>query len=306
MDLMIKEFKSISSAVKDLAGENVRIERKTPVYGGDINDAWKLYLSDGSSLFMKTNSTENFVFFRKEFNGLVLLKGTACIGVPEIYGIGRDSEENCSFLLMEFLECPYRCENYWRIFGMELAEMHNAAYDAAQLLGTPNAKFGFYEDNYIGAGRQKNSPADNWIAFYRDCRLLPQIKLAERYLDSKTLVKLDGLLEHLDKYLREPTQGSIIHGDLWGGNVITGNDEKAWLIDPAVYIGDSEADLAMTQLFGNFPAAFYQAYHEIKPISPDYKYRKPMYHLYHMLNHLNLFGRGYLGDVISIVDYYRK
>ena len=159
MDSMIKEFESISSAVKKLAGENVRIERKIPVHGGDINDAWKLYLSDGSRLFMKSNSIENFDFFRKEINGLALLKRTACIGVPEIYGIGRNHEENCSFLMMEFLESPYRCENYWRKFGMELAEVHNAPFETAQILGNENAKFGFYEDNYIGAGRQKNSPA---------------------------------------------------------------------------------------------------------------------------------------------------
>ena len=305
MDTMKKEFRSISSAVKDLAGENVHIERKIRVHGGDINDAWKLCLSDGTALFMKSNSIGNSDFFRKEINGLAVLKGTGCIGVPEIYGTGKDSEGNCSFLLMEFLECPFKCRDYWRIFGMELARMHCASYDTEQLLGTQAANFGFYEDNYIGAGRQKNSSSANWISFYRDCRLLHQIRLAESYLDPDMLRKLDFLLDHLDRYLREPEHGSILHGDLWSGNAITGRDGKAWLIDPAVYIGDAEADLAMTQLFGNFPASFYEGYHEINPISSDYKYRKPLYHLYHMLNHLNLFGAGYLGGVKSILDCYK-
>ena len=113
---------------------------------------------------------------------------------------------------------------------------------------------------------------------------------------------MDRLLSHLDSYIREPEFPSLVHGDLWGGNVLCGNDGRAWLIDPAAYVGDFETDLAMTELFGRFPQIFYEAYHEVNPVESGYRQRKKIYQLYHLLNHLNLFGRSYLGSVAAVLE----
>ena len=165
-----------------------------------------------------------------------------------------------------------------------------------------NQKYGFSEDNYIGAGPQKNDPPESWIEFYRECRLLPQIRRAERYLDPPVRRKAERILDHLDSYLREPEFPSLLHGDLWSGNMMCGSGSSAWIIDPAVYVGDFEADLAMTQLFGSLPGRFYAAYSEINPIDREgYPERRKLYDLYHLLNHLNLFGAGYLGSVVEII-----
>ena len=162
-------------------------------------------------------------------------------------------------------------------------------------------KYGFVADNYIGAAIQINTPKKSWVEFFRECRLLPQLRMADRYLDAGLRRKADRLLAHLDRYLREPEFPSLVHGDLWGGNVLCGSDGRAWLIDPAAYVGDFETDLAMTELFGRFPPAFYRAYQEENPVDGEYQERKPIYQLYHLLNHLNLFGRSYLGSVEAIL-----
>ena len=167
--------------------------------------------------------------------------------------------------------------------------------------GTAEWKYGFVADNYIGAAIQINTPKKSWVEFFRECRLLPQLRMADRYLDAGLRRKADRLLAHLDRYLREPEFPSLVHGDLWGGNVLCGSDGRAWLIDPAAYVGDFETDLAMTELFGRFPPAFYRAYQEENPVDGEYQERKPIYQLYHLLNHLNLFGRSYLGSVAAIL-----
>lgn len=295
MHLEAMTYKTLEEALFHIAGEGVSIRRKTAVYGGDINQAWHLILSDGSNLFMKTNSIKNQAFFSAEAAGLSALRALKCIGVPEVYALGTDQQAGISFLIMEYLHSAKKNADYWEVFGAELAVMHRQP-------GPEN--YGFFQDNYIGANPQKNSCRESWIAFYRDCRLLPQIEMAKSYLQKDVMVKIDRILDHLDRYLREPASPAILHGDLWSGNAMPGNDGKAWLIDPAVYYGDWETDLAMTQLFGSFPAVFYQSYHSVNPIDIGYRDRKPLYHLYHMLNHLNLFGTGYLAEVIDIIDRY--
>lgn len=204
-----------------------------------------------------------------------------------------------SFLLLEYIESGRntRDAKYWQKFGHELAALHLS--DASTCA---SGRFGFFEDNYIGATPQINSPRSTWIDFFRECRLLPQIKMAERYFDAAFLRKCDTFLSRLENYISEPKQPSLLHGDLWGGNVMCDTDGKAWLIDPAVYVGHFEADLAMTQLFGSFPRVFYDAYSEINPIEKEYSNRREIYNLYQLLNHLNLFGAGYLGEVREIID----
>ena len=142
------------------------------------------------------------------------------------------------------------------------------------------------------------------ISFFREQRLAPQFKAADSYFIKEDRAKITKLLDNLDRFLIEPEQPSLLHGDLWSGNVMCGSDGKAMLIDPACYIGHREADLAMTELFGGFPQSFYDAYKEAFPLQPGYEERRDLYNLYQLLNHLNLFGPTYLEPVLSIISEY--
>ena len=289
---------SPEEAITGIFGNSLRIVNKQQVYGGDINLAYRLTLSDGSPVFMKSNTPKNLSFFEAEAKGLDALRQTGTIGVPEVFGMGSD--KNMSFLLMEYLEAAPRLERYWEIFGRELAELHRA--DCSQLAA--GGCFGFTGDNYIGATPQKNTPMTSWVDFFRECRLLPQFKMADRYFDSGTRRLCTKLTDHLENYLPEPEFPSLIHGDLWSGNAAPGPDGKAWIFDPAAYVGHYEAELAMTELFGRCPESFYGAYNEITPIDNGYRDRRDLYNLYHLLNHLNLFGSSYLGSVKNILSRY--
>lgn len=190
--------------------------------------------------------------------------------------------------------------DYWEVFAHELAAMHQASTADLVMDGI----YGFFCDNYIGSGNQCNTAHDRWIPFFRDCRLEPQFRRAAHYFDSRDQRNISRLLDHLDDYLVEPEYPSLLHGDLWSGNVMTGDNGRAWLIDPAAYVGHAEADLAMTELFGGFSRTFYDAYKEAAPIQSGYDDRRDLYNLYQLLNHLNLFGTAYLSPVKRIVRKY--
>ena len=289
---------TLEEAIAEILGNDLRIVSKQPVYGGDINRTFRLSLSDGRLVFLKSNTLKNLPFFEVEANGLEALRQTHTIGVPGVLGIGTD--QNTSFLLMEYLEAAPKIDGYWEVFGRELAALHRA--DCRHLV--KNGRFGFSGDNYIGATPQKNKTMMGWAEFFRECRLVPQIKMADRYFDSKLRQLCTRLLDHLDEYLPEPEFPSLLHGDLWNGNAAPGPDGKAWIFDPAAYVGHYEAELAMTELFGGFPNEFYRAYSEVIPIGSDYHDRRDLYNLYHLLNHLNLFGGSYLNSVRHIVNKY--
>ena len=289
-------YNNSEEAVAAVFGNDTQIVGRKSVYGGDINSAFRLTLSDGRSVFLKSNLPKNLSFFKAEAKGLEALRKTDTIGVPKVLGIGMD--RNMSFLLLEFLESAPKINGYWEVFGRELAALHRA--DTKQLA----EGFGFSEDNYIGATPQKNTPMPRWVDFFRECRLLPQIRMADQYFDANTRGLCSKLLDHLDSYLPEPEFPSLLHGDLWSGNAAPGPDGKAWIYDPAAYVGHHEAELAMTELFGKNPEAFYGAYNEIIPIDSGYKDRRDLYNLYHLLNHLNLFGGSYLGSVRGILSRY--
>ena len=292
---------SLDTAIATLFGDDLRITGRHPVHGGDINRAYRLSLSDGFSLFMKCNAIRNLSFFTAEAQGLVALRGMSAIGVPKPLALGTDQAQGISFLLMEYLESAPKADRYWETFGHQLATLHRAECSG---LVPDSFPFGFTADNYIGASPQRNTPATDWLTFFRDCRLLPQFEMAQAYFDSETRRQYTRLLDRLDSYLTEPEFPSLIHGDLWSGNAICGPDGKAWILDPAAYVGHFEAELAMTELFGGFPDAFYQAYHEVNPIDSVYRDRRDLYNLYHLLNHLNLFGGSYLNAVRRILDRY--
>lgn len=289
---------ALEEAIAEIFGSDLRIVGKQQVYGGDINNSYRLTLSDGTPLFMKSNTLKNLPFFEAEAKGLEALRQTDSIGVPKVLGIGTD--QNTSFLLLEYLEAAPKINGYWEVFGRELAALHRA--DTQHL--TENGSFGFPADNYIGATPQKNTTMMSWIDFFRECRLLPQIRMADRYFDPKLRQLSAKLLDRLDDYLSEPEFPSLLHGDLWSGNAAPGPDGKAWIFDPAAYVGHYEAELAMTELFGRCPEGFYRAYSEVTPIDGSYHDRRDLYNLYHLLNHLNLFGVSYLSSVRQILNRY--
>lgn len=309
---MRENYASVEEMAKEIWGEKTRVMNSVRVPGGDINSAYKVHLSSGDQIFVKTNSIDNANFFLTESRGLKALRSVHKIGVPKILGMGIDREKEYSFLALEYIESRHRINSYWETFGHELAQMHKAQClnfvsqsGAEKDQEAGDSRYGFMEDNYIGAGPQKNTPMKSWVDFYRECRLMPQFERAQRYLDPDARKKADQLLGHLDLYLREPEFPSLLHGDLWSGNMLCGPDGKAWIIDPAVYVGDYEADLAMTQLFGSLPERFYDAYSEVNPIDrKGYLRRKKLYDLYHLLNHLNLFGSMYLRSVLEILNAY--
>lgn len=294
-------FASLEEALASLFGADIKIAQTDRIAGGDINKAYCLTLTDKTRIFMKSNTKENESFFTAEAAGLAAIAGTKTIRTPHIFCTGRDENgHGSSFLLMEFISAKKRAPDYWETFARQLVAMHQAS--TADFV--PEGRYGFVQENYIGSHSQINSVHDSWISFFRDCRLEPQFQHASRYFDREDLKKISRLLDRVEDILIEPEHPSLLHGDLWSGNVITGNDGMAWLIDPAAYVGHAEADLAMTELFGGFPQTFYRAYHEAAPLQSGYDRRRNLYNLYHLLNHLNIFGQMYLLSVKRTVEEY--
>jgi len=304
----IPNYTSLAGALVDLFGSSVAITQTDRLSGGDINKAYGLTLNTGDTIFMKANAKSNASFFTAEAAGLQAIASTQAIGTPKILCTGTDDGEDVgySFLLLGFIKSTGKRKDYWEVFAQELAAMHKA--DTRKLMMVESVEttctFGFHQDNFIGAGQQKNTPASKWIDFYRDCRLAPQFQRADSYFTAEDRAKITKLLDRLEDFLIEPEAPSLLHGDLWSGNVMCGPDGKAMLIDPATYVGHREADLAMTELFGGFPPEFYQSYREAAPLQPGYEERRDLYNLYQLLNHLNLFGPTYLDPVLSIVSEY--
>lgn len=298
---LVQHFDSLEDALASLFGSSVKIARMERVAGGDTNESYGLALNDGTYIFMKQNFRKQESFFAAEAEGLAAIASSGTIGTPRVLGYGTDKKKTgCPFLLLEFIREGERISGYWECLAQQLAAMHQA--DTAAYTG--QGAYGFLHNNYIGDREQGNALHKSWVGFFRECRLAPQFKAASAYLSPAEMKKADKLLERLDELLVEPEQPSLLHGDLWSGNVITGLDGKAWLIDPAVYVGHAEADLAMTELFGGFPAAFYDAYKEAAKLQPGYAKRRDLYNLYHLLNHLNMFGRAYYPSVMRIVNYF--
>lgn len=256
------------------------------VGGGCINVGMRLQTSTGRSFFLKTNQQAPAGMFSCEATGLNALALSNAPRVPEVFLFGWD------YLLMEDLSPAPRRRDYWELFGRQLAGLHAHV--------TP--RFGFDEDNYIGSTPQRNTWTDDGHIFFAEHRLMFQAQLARRRgrLKETELRQVERVAARLKELI--PSQpASLIHGDLWGGNAMTDSNGNPAIIDPAAHYGWAEAELAMTGLFGSFPHEFYNAYQDVRSMPPGWLERFPIYNLYHLLNHLNLFGGGYLGDVQSII-----
>jgi len=252
--------------------------------GGCINSAFRL--SDGAqSWFVKTNRAALLDMFEAEAAGLDALAASATIAVPRALCTGVSGDT--SYIVMQHLELGRGSASGWRAAGRQLAALHRCSGGA----------FGWERDNTIGATPQHNAWRDDWIAFWREQRLGFQLAEAARNGHGGRLQSLgEQLCERFPVLIDHDPPPSLLHGDLWGGNIGFTHTGQPVIFDPATYFGDREAELAMTELFGGFSADFYAAYREAWPIGPGYGVRKTLYNLYHVLNHLNLFGGGYGGQ----------
>lgn len=262
------------------------IQSQQPVAGGCINNGTRLRTRNGTSFFLKQNSSAPEGMFAREAEGLQILARAEGPRVPAPFLFGGD------FLLLEDLRPARRRAGYWEVFGRQLAEMHETMGDA----------FGFDHDNYLGSTPQPNPPTEDGYQFFADHRLRFQADLAHKagLLDGEDAERVHRLAARLPELVPEQPP-SLLHGDLWSGNALTGPDGEPAIIDPAAHYGWAEAELGMTALFGGFPESFYHAYATQRSLDSGWRDRLPLYNLYHLLNHLNLFGRSYLGRVQSVL-----
>ncbi|MBO8172854.1 MAG: fructosamine kinase family protein [Bacillaceae bacterium] len=275
-------------------GEDGPICGIRPVSGGSISRAYQVETGRGT-YFVKINTEAPPALFTREAEGLTLLKKSGAVRVPEVYHVSLPAAAT-GYIVMEWVEGS-RTAGTEEELGRNVACLH-------QVTGPD---FGLEQDNYIGRLPQPNGWDRDWITFLREKRLGYQAKLAENngYFPANRRRKMDHLLASLDRWIDvKQVKPSLLHGDLWGGNWMTGSGGMPYLIDPAVFYGDREFELAFTELFGGYSSVFYQAYREVYPLSPGYEERKEIYQLYYLLVHLNLFGESYGSSVDRILNRY--
>ena len=259
------------------------------VSGGSINEAFRLD-TDTGAFFLKRNSATRFPnMFEAEATGLKLLSRST-FKVPQPLLITESQE--IQYILMDWVEEGPPTTTLWLQFGTSLANMHSLT-----------TRFGLDHDNYIGSLPQSNRGHESWWAFYREERLLPQLKLAESNgrLTASMAHGFDALFKHLDQLFPEEPP-ALLHGDLWSGNFMVSSDGQPCIFDPAVYYGHREMDLAMMALFGGFGNGWVQAYNEVYPLESGWHERIPIGQLYPLMVHVNLFGGGYVSDVENILQ----
>ncbi len=253
-----------------------------PAGGGCINNGARLDTDTGAAVFLKWNASAPAGMFEAEAEGLDALRAAGPLRVPEPLAWGADG--GASWLLMEYVPSGSSGVGSLAALGTGLARLHAAPAAAS---------FGWSRDNWIGSLEQVNATAESWSEYWRDRRIGPQLELARR--QGRTMDPVfDALLEVIPLALDDVDRPELIHGDLWGGNWFAGTEGEPVLIDPAVYRGHGEVDLAMSELFGGFGAAFYQAYDRERGVSAAYDaFRRELYQLYYLLVHVNLFGGAY-------------
>lgn len=269
----------------DISADSVR-----SVSGGSINQAWKIS-AQNTEYFLKINTSAPTDFFTREAEGLTeLRKAKTTLTVPKVIAAEEPAEDRPGFLLMEYIPSSQSGDSF--SFGTELAKLHL----------TKRNHYGFHSDNYIGSLPQINSDRDDWLTFFSECRIEPQLKMA---IDSgKLQPDIMSGWNHLHSTLPDiipECSPSLLHGDLWSGNYLFDESGSAVLIDPAVYYGHPEMDLAFSKMFGGFSAGFYRGYESVQPLDPGFEERIPIHNIYPLLVHVNLFGGHYTHQLISLL-----
>lgn len=275
-------------AIFQSAGLEVEILDVNFQSGGCISTAAKI-ITSRDAFFLKWNMLETGLF-EAEAGGLKLLANSAELRIPKVYGFGKIADRQ--YILMEFLDSIPPASDSWEMLGRELATLHSVT----------NHQFGLDHDNFIGRLVQKNTFSKDWSSFFIQNRLEVQAGLAyyNGLVDANWLSNFQKLYPTLEGFFPKE-KPALLHGDLWSGNVHTGPDGYKWMIDPAVYFGHREMELAFTQLFGGFDTEFYKSYDEVFPLEPGFEERVDIYNLYPLLVHANLFGASYLSGVDRVV-----
>ena len=284
MSDLIREISTHSGIDLQCTDEAVRLAAKQPIYLRTH--------SQEAAYFLKVGSKNDVNRFVAEARGLELIALTNTVRTPEVFSVGNVGDN--AYILMEFIDMRPQTSHSALELGKQLASMHKI---------TTNS-FGLNQTNWIGLTKQFNKQETDWVVFYRDQRLLPQLELAyskgyTTALEEKATKLLNNLNVFFEDYSPVP---SLLHGDLWSGNWGTFCHKKPVIFDPAVYYGDREADIAMTLLFGGFSQEFYESYSSVWPISPGFNIRQDLYNFYHVLNHLNIFGISYLLQSENLLD----
>jgi fructosamine-3-kinase len=282
------DWSAVIASLREATGVTSTGWRAEPMGGGCINRTYRLMRGE-HKFFVKLNGSDRRDWFEAEADGLRALGAARCLRVPLPVCVGSDATH--AWLVLEWLELGGRSDS--AAMGHGLAGLHRVTV----------ARFGWHRDNAIGATAQLNGWSDDWPAFWRERRLRPQLELAARNGWHGRLQR-DGIrvLERLGTLFDgNCPPGSLLHGDLWSGNAAYTAHGEPVVFDPAVYCGDRETDLAMTELFGGFDARFQAAYCEAWPLDAGYAVRRDLYNLYHVLNHLNLFGGRYLKQAESLI-----
>ena len=280
----------IAEHISEITGQFFQIERQQAIGGGCINQS--VAVSGGDrTFFVKINRGDRLIMFEAERDGLQEMHDSQTIRVPQPLGCGVTGDS--AYIIMEWLSLGGSgSEQSWRQMGKRLAAMHNVTSDQG---------FGWHRDNTIGTTPQQNGWCDDWIEFWRDHRLGPQFEMAHDR--GAHFPRRDELMSAIPRLLSNHSPApSLLHGDLWSGNSAITSAGEPVIVDPATYYGDSETDLAMTELFGRLPASFYSAYQSVRPFNAGYEQRKTLYNLYHIINHYNLFGGGYLDQANRMID----
>ncbi|MBW4472132.1 MAG: fructosamine kinase family protein [Stenomitos rutilans HA7619-LM2] len=270
----------IAAHISHVTGTPLEVSDRRSVGGGCINQGYRL--SDGNTTyFVKLNQASKLAMFEAEAAGLQQMQQTHTIRVPTPICYGAEGES--AYIVLEWLPLGRGDERSWQRMGQQLAAMHQAKVAD---------QFGWERHNTIGSTPQINTWTADWTTFWVEHRLGHQLKLAQRRgghfpLQSQLLAAVPHLLAGYTPQL------SLVHGDLWSGNAAVTESGEPVIFDPATYVGDREVDLAMTELFGGFPASFYHGYRQVLSIDDGYQHRKTLYNLYHILNHFNLFGGSY-------------
>ncbi|GAB3648228.1 fructosamine kinase family protein [Echinicola sediminis] len=276
-------------ALYDALHEPTIIKSVRLISAGTMNQS-VLLETDKGALFLKSNHFPSPDIFHQEIKGLTLLHKHSPVQIPKTIGSGRIKDQN--YLLIEWIHGGYPTPSYWENLGHGLAELHMAT----------SPQFGLADDNYIAILPQKNTFHANWATFYAEQRLEPLLGKAyyDGLIQKDFYKKFQRIYAKLEDLLPNE-KPALLHGDLWSGNVIVNKKGEPCLIDPAVYYGHREMDLAFSKLFGGFQGRFYEAYNDIFPLEPDFEVRADIHNLYPLLVHLNLFGQSYLPGIKKVI-----
>lgn len=285
-------WSEIAEQITETTRQPFKAKEIKNIGGGCINQAYSI--SDGQQrFFVKTNTADGLLMFAAEAAGLEEIGYSKTLRVP--HPVCWEQNGRYAWLVLEYLDLNHRGQSNADALGASLAAMHQVT----------SCQFGWTRDNTIGSTPQINTPSKDWASFWRSNRLGYQLELAKTNGYNGQLQNLgERLLDDIDQFFSDYSpKPSLLHGDLWNGNFSYDHSGHPVLFDPAVYYGDREADIAMTELFGGFPERFYSAYRHEYPLDSGYNTRRVLYNLYHILNHLNLFGSSYRYQAEQMMNF---